>query len=95
MCSNEELRRRLEHLEVKCEGIPEILTAVNEIKREMVGNNEFGGFGYKQRLQKVEEKTKDLEKFKNKVLGWVSGAAAIVTTAVNVIMELFRNANPN
>lgn len=79
---------RLTRVEQQC---GEIYSDVKEIKTALLGDS-FGNYGFAKRLEIVEEKTKALEGFKNRVIGYTSGVAGAVTALVNGIIQMFKNA---
>lgn len=84
---SEEFDKRLTRVEQQC---GEIYSDVKEIKTALLGDS-FGNHGFAKRLENVEEKTKALEGFKNRVIGYTSGAAGAVTALVNGVIQLVKN----
>lgn len=63
---------------------------VKEIKRALLGNEEFGQKGYRQRLEDVEARTDKLEDFRRKIIYYAAGAAGGATGLVQLIASLIQ-----
>jgi len=61
---------------------------INNIKRELMGNEEYGNYGYKDRLEIVENKVRNVENITNKRM-WTERGIYVGFTAVWTIILKF------
>ena len=74
----------------KLEAMIEVLAKdVQEIKEALIGN-EFGQEGLVKKVNQNEQSIEELQKFKQKVIAWATGAGLGSSALVNAIAEFIK-----